>query len=51
MISWPNGMPPTPERHHDDAEHDTAAENAPVDRPPFHGLGAAQEHAGDRDRR
>src|SRR4029078_1322783 len=39
------------EHHHDDAEHDAAAENPPVDRSPFHGFGAAQEHAGDGNRR
>ena len=38
------------EHHHDNAEYDAAAENPPVDRPPFHGFGAAQEHAGDRNR-
>src|SRR5262249_45112974 len=38
------------EHHHDNAEYYAAAENPPIDRPPFHGFGAAQEHAGDRNR-
>src|SRR3984893_14928855 len=50
MISCPNGTPLAPSATTTNANHTPPAENPPVDRPPFHGFGAAQERAGDRNR-